>query len=78
VLAPRRFEKRQNVGRAVGRERQWRNAQVRTGIKKSDPLARPESPEDAIDALVCAWVGIAYLEDRVVSYGDATAPIWSP
>lgn len=34
--------------------------------------------EDALDALVCAWVGIVYLEGRAVPYGDATAAIWSP
>jgi predicted RNase H-like nuclease len=27
--------------------------------------------EDALDALICAWVGIEYLEGRAVPYGDA-------
>jgi len=34
--------------------------------------------EDAIDALVCAWVGIEYLRGRATPYGDATAAIWVP
>ncbi len=34
--------------------------------------------EDALDALVCAWVGMEYLEGRAVPYGDTTAAIWSP
>jgi predicted RNase H-like nuclease len=34
--------------------------------------------EDVLDALVCAWVGIAYLKGRAVPYGDAAAAIWSP
>lgn len=34
--------------------------------------------EDALDALVCAWVGVEYVEGRAVPYGDATAAIWCP
>jgi predicted RNase H-like nuclease len=34
--------------------------------------------EDALDALVCGWIGIAYLQRRCVPYGDATAAIWTP
>jgi len=34
--------------------------------------------EDAIDALVCAWVGIKYLNGQADAYGDATAAIWVP
>ena len=34
--------------------------------------------EDALDALVCAWVGIEFLEGRAIAFGDATAAIWSP
>lgn len=32
--------------------------------------------EDAIDSLVCAWVGIRYLEMTAKPYGDDTAAIW--
>lgn len=34
--------------------------------------------EDAIDALVCGWVGIKYLEGDAMSYGDESAAIWIP
>ena len=34
--------------------------------------------EDALDALVCAWVAIAYLEGKCVPYGDDQAAIWVP
>ena len=34
--------------------------------------------EDAIDALICAWIGITYLEGDCVAYGDAQAAIWLP
>jgi predicted RNase H-like nuclease len=32
--------------------------------------------EDGLDALLCAWVGIKYLDGDVVAYGDDTAAIW--
>jgi predicted RNase H-like nuclease len=34
--------------------------------------------EDALDALVCAWVGIEFLGGRARAYGDADAAIWTP
>ncbi|HUZ41879.1 MAG TPA: DUF429 domain-containing protein [Acidimicrobiales bacterium] len=34
--------------------------------------------EDAIDALVCGWIGIKYLEGDCASYGDESAAIWIP
>ena len=34
--------------------------------------------EDALDALVCAWVGARYLEGRAECFGDANAAIWVP
>jgi predicted RNase H-like nuclease len=34
--------------------------------------------EDALDALVCAWVGIRYAEGAADAYGDRTAAIWVP
>jgi predicted RNase H-like nuclease len=34
--------------------------------------------EDAMDALVCAWVGMKYLEEKASPYGDVTAAIWVP
>ncbi len=34
--------------------------------------------EDALDALICGWVGVEYLSGRAVPYGDGTAAIWTP
>ena len=34
--------------------------------------------EDAIDALVCAWVGVRYLMRMAQPHGDDTAAIWVP
>lgn len=33
--------------------------------------------EDALDALVCAWIGTRYLEGRVRAYGDDFAAVWA-
>jgi len=41
-------------------------------------LAALKRYEDAVDALVCAWVGICYLEGTVVAFGDEMAAIWCP
>ena len=34
--------------------------------------------EDAIDALICGWVGICYLKGQAIPYGDQHAAIWVP
>jgi predicted RNase H-like nuclease len=34
--------------------------------------------EDALDALVCAWVGIEFLAGRARAFGDAEAAVWAP
>ena len=34
--------------------------------------------EDSIDALVCAWVGIQYLQGNAKAYGDQSGAIWVP
>jgi len=34
--------------------------------------------EDALDALICAWVGVRYLDRRCTAFGDETAAIWIP
>jgi predicted RNase H-like nuclease len=43
-----------------------------------ETLARLKRYEDALDALVCAWVGVEHLNDRTVPLGDSTAAIWCP
>jgi len=34
--------------------------------------------EDALDALICAWVGLRFLEGTAKAFGDSTAAIWVP
>jgi 23S rRNA A2030 N6-methylase RlmJ len=34
--------------------------------------------EDALDALICAWVGICCLEGKTKAYGDNQSAIWVP
>ncbi len=34
--------------------------------------------EDALDALVAAWVGIQHIEKRSHAYGDQLTAIWVP
>jgi predicted RNase H-like nuclease len=46
-----------------------------SGVKHLSVLKRYE---DAIDALVCAWVGICFLEGRAKAYGDSESAIWVP
>ena len=41
-------------------------------------LASLKRYEDALDALICGWVGIQYLKGRVRPYGDEHAAIWIP
>ena len=41
-------------------------------------LAGLKRYEDALDALVCAWVGIRYLNEASEPLGDETAAIWVP
>jgi predicted RNase H-like nuclease len=45
------------------------------GIKHLSSLKRFE---DALDALVCAWVGAEHLAGRTVPLGDDTAATWCP
>ena len=42
------------------------------------PLNHLKRYEDALDALICAWVGARYIEGGATPYGDDTAAIWIP
>ena len=44
------------------------------------PLAGLKRYEDALDALVCAWVATLYLDGKGMAYNgaDPTAAIWVP
>jgi predicted RNase H-like nuclease len=37
-----------------------------------------KSYEDALDGVVCAWVGTKYLNSEVESFGDDKGAIWVP
>lgn len=41
-------------------------------------LSQLKRIEDALDALICAWVGVEYLAGRAIPLGDETAAIWCP
>lgn len=47
-------------------------------IRSSGIKARMKRYEDAIDAIVCAWVGVKYFDGRAEPYGDETAAVWCP
>lgn len=55
-------------------------AHLETGLTLPGPrpFARLKRYEDALDALVCAWVGIEYLAGRTRPFGDADSAIWTP
>ena len=42
------------------------------------PLARLKGVEDALDAIVCAWIGAEAMRGRAEPFGDSTAAIWVP
>ena len=37
-----------------------------------------KAAEDRLDALVCAWVGTEWLDERAEALGDANAAVWVP
>jgi predicted RNase H-like nuclease len=41
-------------------------------------LSKLKRYEDALDAIVCGWVGSRYLDGRADAYGDLTSTIWVP
>ncbi len=41
-------------------------------------LARLKPYEDALDALVSAWMGLEYLAGRATALGDEQAAVWVP
>lgn len=45
---------------------------------KVTKLAHLKQYEDALDALVCAWVGKQYLMGRAQGFGDSESTIWIP
>ena len=41
-------------------------------------FSRLKRYEDALDALVCAWVGMRHLQEQTRAYGDESSAIWVP
>lgn len=41
-------------------------------------LAALKRYEDALDALICGWIGIQFASGNAIAYGDATAAVWVP
>ena len=65
-------------------ERQWRQI-VSALEKKVGPINIPindrvslKAVEDALDAIICAWVGYEYANGRAESLGDDNSAIWTP
>ena len=59
-------------------------AQV-AGVAVKLPLPRPhvsrhvlKAYEDALDAVICAYIGIHILEGRATAFGDEMSSIWVP
>ena len=48
------------------------------GLPYPGTLGSLKCYEDALDSLVCAWVGARYLEGRAEAFGDDDAAIWVP
>ena len=40
--------------------------------------AKLKAFEDALDALVCGWIGTCVIEGRAVALGDSDSAIWVP
>jgi predicted RNase H-like nuclease len=53
-------------------------ANVDLDIQATASVARLKAVEDAIDALVCCWVGARWLAGAAEPYGDEAAAIWVP
>jgi predicted RNase H-like nuclease len=48
------------------------------GSSSPHSLRQLKGLEDALDALVCAWVGSRYLDGECTAFGNETAAIWIP
>jgi predicted RNase H-like nuclease len=46
-------------------------------VPSTSTLAELKRHEDAMDALLCAWVGTRYLAGRARAHGDDTAAVWA-
>jgi predicted RNase H-like nuclease len=71
------FEQWEPILDALGRE--VREAKVPIPDRGAVSFVSRLKPyEDALDAIVSAWVGALYVEGRAEAFGDETAAIWIP
>ena len=63
--------------RAIRRALAVRVDGIALRVPQHGALAALKRYEDALDAIVCAWVGTEYLAGRTQPYGDANAAVWA-
>lgn len=63
---------------AIRRALDARIDRIELAIPRGATLAALKRYEDALDALLCAWTGIAYLAGEIRAYGDASTAVWAP
>jgi predicted RNase H-like nuclease len=63
---------------AIRRALDARIGGITLAIPRGATLAELKRYEDALDALLCAWTGIAYLAGNMRAYGDGRAAVWAP
>jgi predicted RNase H-like nuclease len=51
---------------------------IRLPLPSGGTISHLKRYEDALDALVCGWVGMRYLARCAKPYGDGTGAIWTP
>jgi predicted RNase H-like nuclease len=66
----------------------WRNIEAKLRVEVGElpfdlpttcaSLASLKPFEDALDAVICAWAGACFAEDRAEPFGDGDAAIWVP
>lgn len=54
-----------------------RVGEVALRVPRTTTLAVLKRYEDALDAVICAWIGTEYLQKRTRAYGDTTAAVWA-
>lgn len=77
IDAPRRRQKLLDEWRTIIAALSARIDGFALEIPTTGTMAGLKRYEDAIDALICAWVGIEYLLGRATPYGDASGAIWT-
>ena len=76
--AERRTRIRTNLGRILAALNERINGVPLVLPPRSAGPTELKTFEDAVDGVVCAWIGTRYLEGQCISYGDETSAIWVP